>query len=96
MGAVFGRNRPAAGFSLDVKAIAECVATPAQDAAIRAPWGEQPALRAAVRRLRAQGNIVLAVLPGHEVEAQAFHCDQELVQVGGEWALRAVGSATGA
>ncbi len=96
VGAVFGRNRPAAGFSLDVKAIAECVATPAQDAAIRAPWGEQPALRAAVRRLRAQGNIVLAVLPGHEVEAQAFHCDQELVQVGGEWALRAVGSATGA
>lgn len=96
VGAIFGRNRPAAGFSLDIKAIAECVAMPAQHAAIRAPWGEHPALRAAVRRLRAQGNIVLAVLPGHEVEAQAFRCDQELVQVGDEWALRAVKSAPGA
>ncbi len=95
VGAIFGRNRPAAGFSLDIKAIAECVAVPAQHAAIRAPWGEEPALRAAVRRLRAEGNIVLAVLPGHEVEAQAFHCDRELVQVGDEWALRAVESAAG-
>ena len=90
VGAIFGRNRPAVGFSLDIKAIAECVAAPARHAAIRVPWGEQPALRAAVRRLRAQGQTVLAVLPGHDVEAQAFQCDRELVRVGDEWTLRAL------
>jgi ATP phosphoribosyltransferase regulatory subunit len=61
--------------------------------AIRAPWGEDPALRAALRRLREAGETVLAVLPGHEVEAQAFHCDRELVQVQGQWVLRAISAA---
>ena len=56
--------------------------------AIRAPWGDDAALRAAVRRLREAGETVLAVLPGHEVEAQAFECDRELVSVGGQWVLR--------
>ncbi len=88
VGAVFGRNRPAVGFSLDLKALAES-ALPAPSAkAIRAPWGEDAALRAAVRRLREAGETVLAVLPGHEVEAQAFECDRELVAVGGQWVLR--------
>jgi ATP phosphoribosyltransferase regulatory subunit len=49
VGAVFGRNRPAVGFSLDLKVLSEvAVATPA-GAAICAPWAEDAALRAAVR-----------------------------------------------
>jgi ATP phosphoribosyltransferase regulatory subunit len=88
VGAVFGRNRPAVGFSLDLKALAETARAVPAGRAIRAPWGEDAALRAAVRRLREAGETVLSVLPGHEVEAQAFECDRELVNVGGQWVLQ--------
>jgi ATP phosphoribosyltransferase regulatory subunit len=90
VGAVFGRNRPAVGFSLDLKALAECVPLAPARAAIRAPWGEDPSLRAAVRRLREAGELVVALLPGHAAQAQAFECDRELIQVAGQWALRAL------
>ena len=88
--AVFGRNRPAVGFSLDLKALAASARPVPAWLAIRAPWGDGEALRAAVRRLREAGETVVSVLPGHEVEAQAFACDRELVEVGGQWVLRAV------
>ena len=90
VGAVFGRNRPAAGFSLDLKALVELAAPQGPRAAIRAPWGEDSALREAVRGLRAQGETVVCVLPGHEHEAQEFDCDRELTLVDGRWALRAL------
>ena len=90
VGAVFGRNRPAVGFSLDLKSLAEHARPVSAGKAIRAPWGEDAGLRAAVRSLREAGETVLAVLPGHEVEAQAFECDRELVAEGGRWMLRTV------
>ncbi|MDE1947494.1 MAG: ATP phosphoribosyltransferase regulatory subunit [Burkholderiales bacterium] len=90
VGAVFGRNRPAAGFSLDLKALAESAAAPVPAKAMRAPWGEEPELRAAVRRLREAGETVIAVLPGHEPETPSFDCDRELACLGGAWALRPV------
>ena len=93
VGAVFGRNRPAVGFSLDLKTLAEVAGLSPAPTAIRAPWSEDPALRAAMRRLREAGETVLAMLPGHEPEAQAFACDRELVQVGGQWVLRALPAA---
>jgi ATP phosphoribosyltransferase regulatory subunit len=90
VGAVFGRNRPAVGFSLDLKSLSERARPVPSGKAIRAPWGEDAGLRAAVRELREAGETVLAVLPGHEVEAQAFECDRELVADGGRWLLRSV------
>jgi ATP phosphoribosyltransferase regulatory subunit len=90
VGAVFGRNRPAVGFSLDVKALASAAAERPAIAAIRAPWGEGAELRAAVRRLREQGEIVVCTLPGHEHEAQEYDCDRELIEVDGRWVLRAL------
>jgi ATP phosphoribosyltransferase regulatory subunit len=90
VGAVFGRNRPAVGFSLDVKSLADAAPAEAPHAAVRAPWGEAPALRAAVRRLRAEGHTVVCTLPGHEHEAQEYDCDRELIEVDGRWVLRAL------
>ncbi len=92
VGAVFGRNRPAVGFSLDLKALAEVTGPSPSPVAIRAPWGEAPELRAAVRRLRDAGETVLSMLPGHEPEPQAFACDRELIEVDGRWVLRALGA----
>jgi ATP phosphoribosyltransferase regulatory subunit len=93
VGAVFGRNRPAVGFSLDLKALAEVAGRSPQPRAIRAPWGEDPALRQAVRQLRDAGETVLAMLPGHDMEAQAFACDRELVLQDGRWSLRTLDAA---
>ena len=90
VGAAFGRNRAAVGFSLDLKALAAVAPVQPLHAAIRAPWAEDAALRAAVRRLREQGETVARVLPGHEHEAQEFACDRELVLANGEWIVRAL------
>lgn len=90
VGAVFGRNRPAVGFSMDLKAVAAVAAEQPRRAAIRCSWGEDAAQRAAVRQLRAQGETVVCVLPGHEHEAEEFDCDRELVEQGGKWVVRAV------
>jgi ATP phosphoribosyltransferase regulatory subunit len=90
VGAVFGRNRPAVGFSLDVKALAALVPGAGARAAIRAPWGEGAGLRAAIRRLRDQGEPVVCILPGHEHEGQEFDCDRELVAVDDRWVVRSL------
>ncbi|MCV2357696.1 ATP phosphoribosyltransferase regulatory subunit [Paucibacter sp. TC2R-5] len=90
VGAVFGRRRPAVGFSLDLKAL-EALSPPTPlRAAVRAPWGEAAGLRAAVRALRAAGETVVCVLPGHEHEGDEFDCDRELVQIDTQWVLRAL------
>ncbi len=90
VGAVFGRNRPAVGFSLDVRELAAVAPAQPAHAAVRAPWGESAALRSAVRVLREQGHTVVCTLPGHEHEAQEYDCDRELVEVDGRWVLRAL------
>lgn len=90
VGAVFGRKRPAVGFSLDLKTLVGAVPARALRAAIRAPWGEAASLRAAIARLRAQGETVVCVLPGHESEIDEFQCDRELTEVGGQWVVSAL------
>jgi ATP phosphoribosyltransferase regulatory subunit len=90
VGAVFGRNRPAVGFSLDVKAVA-AVAEPAPlRAVIRAPWSEDHALRSAIAALRRQGDTVVCVLPGHESEVEEFQYDRALVYQTGQWIVQPI------
>jgi ATP phosphoribosyltransferase regulatory subunit len=94
VGRVFGRERPAVGFSLDLKALSQALQSsgpaPAPRPAIRAPWSEDSGLRAAVRELRSRGETVVCILPGHEHEAQEFACDRELALVAGQWVLQAL------
>jgi len=87
VGSVFGRERPAVGFSLDIKALVGVVSGPPLRAAIRAPWGEDKGLRGAIAKLRSAGETVVCVLPGHESEIDEFHCDRMLVAQGSEWHL---------
>jgi ATP phosphoribosyltransferase regulatory subunit len=90
IGAVFGRSRPAVGFSLDLKELVRVAARRPLKAAIGAPWGGAVALRAAIARLRTQGETVLCVMPGHENDIQEFQCDRELIEVSGQWVIQAV------
>ncbi|MBV8250058.1 MAG: ATP phosphoribosyltransferase regulatory subunit [Comamonas sp.] len=90
VGAVFGRNRPAAGFSLDIKQLVAVVPERPLKAAIRAPWGDDEQVAAAIAVLRHKGETVVCVLPGHESEVDEFHCDRELVNIGGQWVVQAI------
>lgn len=85
VGAVFGRMRPAAGFSLDLKTLVAAVEPRPLRAAIRAPWRDEPALAAAIDALRAQGEVVVCELPGHANEVDEFHCDRALQLIDGQW-----------
>jgi ATP phosphoribosyltransferase regulatory subunit len=95
VGAVFGRNRPAVGFSLDVKELVGVAAKRPLKAAVRAPWLDGGAdaadLGSAIAGLRRAGETVVCVLPGHESEMDEFHCDRELARdAAGQWAVRAL------
>ena len=92
VGALFGRKRPAAGFSLDIKALVSLIQRPVPQAAIRAPWGEDAGLHQAIAKLREQGHTVVCMLPGHDSEVDEFHCDRELVFLKGEWILQPLAS----
>ena len=88
VGAVFGRKRPAVGFSLDLKELVSAVPAQPLKAAIRAPWGVEGGLREALAQLRGQGETVVCAMPGHESEVDEFNCDRELVHVAGKWVVR--------
>ena len=90
VGAVFGRNRPAAGFSLDLKELVTVLPPRALKAAVRAPWAEDSDLSAAIATLRATGDTVVCVLPGNEHEVNEFDCDRELARVDGQWTVTAL------
>jgi len=92
VGALFGRKRPAAGFSLDIKALVSLIQRPVAQAAIRAPWGEDAGLHQAISQLRQQGHTVVCMLPGHDSEVDEFHCDRELVLLKGQWILQPLAS----
>jgi ATP phosphoribosyltransferase regulatory subunit len=97
VGAVFGhkleRDRPAVGFSLDLKQLARAAAAQHLRPAIRAPWGDDSALRAAIAQLRHDGRTVICALPGHEFEVGEFRCDEELVLRAGQWVVEAMKGA---
>ena len=94
VGAVFAhdseRDRPAVGFSLDLKTLVRVAAPRTLKAAIRAPWGEEIALTEAVSALRRAGETVIRALPGHDAEIDEFACDRQLVKVGDAWQVQTV------
>lgn len=90
VGAVFGRKRPAVGFSLDLKELVQAVDPQTLRPAILAPWGEQDGLRHAIQYLRARGETVVCVLPGHEHELNEFHCDRHLFEQDGQWVVESI------
>jgi ATP phosphoribosyltransferase regulatory subunit len=88
VGAIFGRKRPAVGFSLDIKALVSLLPHSHPQAAIRAPWRDDAVLNATIAQLRAQGHTVVCMLPGHESEVDEFECDRELVNSQGGWTVQ--------
>jgi len=86
----FGRARPATGFSLDLRKLAAGLLPALATPAVRAPAGQDQALRAAVQALRQEGHIVVQVFPGETATHDEFIFDRELVSQGGHWKMQRV------
>lgn len=87
VGEVFGRARPATGFSLDLRELASFIPSQAQCVGILAPWRTDTALAAKIAELRAGGEMVVDALPGHDKASWAPCCNRELVLRGGAWVV---------
>jgi ATP phosphoribosyltransferase regulatory subunit len=86
IGQVFGRARPATGFSTDLATLLLLGSTPETRATgIYAPPADVGELEEQVARLRRQGERVIRALPGAEGEPHALGCDRVLVRQQGEW-----------
>ncbi|MBM4208293.1 MAG: ATP phosphoribosyltransferase regulatory subunit [Gammaproteobacteria bacterium] len=84
IGAVFGRARPATGFSADLKQLAilgKHAAQETQQQRILAPYLDgDNALEETIRDLRAQGYCVIKQLPGQQGTAEELRCTAVLEQ----------------
>ena len=89
IGAVFGRDRPATGFAIDLKALVDDAAhSDATDVPVIAPQSDDAALRAAVDALRSAGRtVVMDVAPGVDLPNA-----ERLVLSDGQWVIE--GSAS--
>jgi ATP phosphoribosyltransferase regulatory subunit len=90
VGKAFGRDRPATGFSMDLRELARLAAGGPQPGAILAPYGAaDDALARVVAALRAHGEIVVELLPG-EQSSEGPPCDRQLVECQGRWLIEAI------
>lgn len=87
-GAIFGRARPATGFSLDLRRVVNALPEPQPRYGILAPHGTDAALLARVQALRAAGERVVTELPGQQAHRAESGCDRLLVKEEGEWRIR--------
>jgi ATP phosphoribosyltransferase regulatory subunit len=85
VGASFGRARPATGFTMDLRQLARLAPRPSPrgEGAILAPCSDDATLADLVRRLRAQGEVVVVALPGHD--ATEFGCARRIEMKEGKW-----------
>ncbi len=92
IGKVFGRARPATGFSGDLKVISELAVDHAKRrGAVLAPAEGGSALGAAISALRDQGERVMQELPGAAIDLAEVGCDRRLVLRDGDWCVVAAG-----
>ena len=88
VGRAFGRARPATGFTMDLRDLADMGNGDINPMRVLAPYlPGDAALQAEVARLRAGGVIVVVDLPGHEVSRAELGCEQQLVPRAGTWKL---------
>ncbi len=86
IGKVFGRSRPATGFSTDLKTVLSLVDAKKEEVrGIFAPASGEPGLEQAIESLRANGERVIQALPGQQGGATEMGCERELVLQGGKW-----------
>lgn len=88
VGRAFGRARPATGFTMDLRELAALGPPVPAGHGILAPYRpDDGTLRREIEALRAQGEVVIVDLPGHESTHEELECDRELVPADGQWRI---------
>jgi ATP phosphoribosyltransferase regulatory subunit len=87
IGEVFGRARPATGFSADLKTLIRLgTHQPAPLAgAVLAPADDAPGLQQRIEELRGSGTVVVQALPDQPGDPEEMGCAHRLVQQGEQW-----------
>ena len=90
IGAVFGRARPATGFSADLKVLAALLddANQAEKQSIFAPALPDDDLSQTIRDLRASGTLVIRQLPGQSGSAEDMGCNAVLEKQAHKWVVK--------
>ncbi|MCC6208438.1 MAG: ATP phosphoribosyltransferase regulatory subunit [Gammaproteobacteria bacterium] len=94
IGRLFGRTRPATGFSTDLKtllALAPAMAEP-KKGILSPPWSDDDELRKLIRRLRAEGERVIYALPGQSLDLVEMGCDRLIERRDNRWEIVAAGA----
>ncbi|MFG1490797.1 ATP phosphoribosyltransferase regulatory subunit, partial [Oceanospirillum sp. HFRX-1_2] len=92
-GKVFGRARPATGFSADLKILAKLLQKNDPVSGVYAPAGysDDQELLSTIRALRSEGTRVVNGLPDQDVSALEMGCDSELVlKEDGQWVVEPI------
>jgi ATP phosphoribosyltransferase regulatory subunit len=94
IGRVFGRARPATGFSTDLKTLIRIAEAGEDERAVKplifAAWSDDPAQQQFITRLREAGRRVVCGLPGQWGGATEMGCGEQLVNRDGQWLLISV------
>ena len=93
IGRIFGRARPATGFSADLRTLLRLAGNAQSTVApgILAPADDDAALCAEIRALRGAGERVIRTLPGQGGGAAEMGCDRQLVRLDGRWQVETLG-----
>jgi len=89
IGEVFGRARPATGFSADLKTLMRLGSqlAPSLAGAVLAPSDVDPGLQAKIAELRLAGKVVIRALPGQPGSAAEMGCAYQLQKQAGDWEI---------
>jgi len=88
IGEVFGRARPATGFTADLRTLMEYSAAIGNSvSAVFAPGNDDETLMNAINELREQGERVIVALPGQSDDAKAMGCDRKLEKQKSKWVV---------
>jgi ATP phosphoribosyltransferase regulatory subunit len=85
VGKSFGRARPAAGFSLDLRGLVKPMPSTNLKKCILAPYGNDKLLISKIEELRESGEKVVQELPGHEAFVDELNFDRKLKKIDGVW-----------
>ena len=92
IGKVFGRARPATGFSTDLKnllSLSQFEVAENKTSSILAPSDDDADLWQLIKELRAQGETVIQSLPGQLGNAEDLGCNRVLKNSSGKWVVEA-------
>lgn len=90
VGQVFGRARPATGFSIDLRGLLSTIPAASLPQAILAPYLDDADLAKKIEMLRAQGEVVIIELPGHEGHRAELGCDRQLNKQDAGWVVEPI------